>query len=106
MPIVWTEMPPGAEFIGPPCPDQCEAGAESHVWMFRWDAFDGPSIHTDECPICNRGINSVMGDWPHEYLVLDEIPVRLQSFTEVYGHETPEYDHYVTMTPVDHEATQ
>jgi hypothetical protein len=96
--IHWTILPPERDFIGPPCPDNCEAGMFSHVWMFRWDAIDGASIYTDECPICNR--SAQLGDYPSEYLSLDEIPVRLEGFTEVSGYESPEYDHYVAMTPV------
>jgi hypothetical protein len=93
--VEWETVEP---FIGPPCPDNCPEGMFSHTWIFRWDAYDGPTLHTDECPICNRGAQR--SGYPHEHLVLHDIPVRLEGVTEVYGYETPEYDHFVVMHPV------
>lgn len=90
---------PQQPFIGPPCPDQCPDGAESHTWLFDYDAgHGGSSIRTDECFICNQG--AALTDWPTEYLVIQDIPVKLEAHTEVSGYYEPEYDHYVTMTPV------
>lgn len=97
--ITWIEIDPTDVEVGPPCPSQCNLGVLSHVWLFVWDANDGASLSTDECPICNRGIQQGMADWPTEYLAIST-RVRLEAFTEVSGWESPEYDHYVEMTPV------
>ena len=86
------------DFIGPPCPDTCEAGIESHRWLFRWSADHGAELSTTECPICDRGVRTQFGDWPHDYLTI-ELDVTLEAVTEVYGYESPEYDHWVHMTP-------
>ena len=97
--LKWTDYVPEDEFIGPPCPDMCEAGVESHRWLFQWSACDGAGLSTNECPICDRGVqNGLFGDWPHEFLTI-KLDVTLEAVTEVYGYESPEYGHFVYMTP-------
>lgn len=92
----------GDGFIGPPCPEHCPEGPESHPWQFSYDAMGGDTL-TTECPICDRAVQQGLTDWPLEYLTLEPISVTLESFTEVYGYESPEYDHYVVMTPTKEE---
>lgn len=87
---------PAEPELGPECPLQCEDGAESHVWEFVWDSYDGYSLTTDECFICERGIQ--YSDWPFEYLTLPPIKVYLETVLEPCGtYYEPEHNVYVAM---------
>lgn len=97
--IEWEVMEPLDPELGPPCPDFCEEGYESHTWRYEVD-YDGSSLSTDECPICNRGMQI---GYMQEHLV-GSFEVRLHGELETYGWETREYDFYLHMFVPEDEA--
>lgn len=74
----------------PPCP-----GVNTHPWRLWIE--EGKMVLTSGCVECEEGVlGPVGGEDVHMYA---PIVGRLESHLEVYGYETPEYDHWWEFIP-------
>jgi hypothetical protein len=78
-------------------PRYCDEGPFSHIWSFEV-SYDGQSMWTDECEMCNAVAQSQYNDMA-EYLC-GEFTVRLEQEVEHYHHpEGTETDVIIRMKP-------
>jgi hypothetical protein len=84
----------GEPFIGPPKPESCTKGWQSHTWDL--DLMEGSmGLSTKECRLCNDGVQDVL--YPED--LNGEFPVRLSFHHEVVGYFNPEYEAWWIVAP-------
>ncbi len=97
--IEFTELPEGFE-PHPPTPPCTSDGPKSHEWTLTVN--EGAVHLSSDCESCNE---TVLGPCGGDDVMMDAAVIcSMDDHTEVYGWETPEYDHWWVLTPVRIEA--
>lgn len=90
----WEVVPFLEPFIGPPKPESCTKGWQSHPWDL--ELIEGSmGLSTRECRLCNDGVQDVL--YPED--LNGEFPVRLSLHHEVVGHYSPEHEVWWVVAP-------
>jgi hypothetical protein len=90
----WEVVPFLEPFIGPPKPESCTKGWQSHTWDL--ELIEGSmGLSTRECRLCNDGVQDVL--YPEN--LNGEFPVRLSLHHEVVGHYSPEHEVWWVVAP-------